>query len=64
MTIEFTVVGENREEPSQFLVIGADGHYYGYDPAREQISPIEPDGRWEMLPSTEGALSEPLPIDF
>jgi hypothetical protein len=55
MTIEFTVVGEHREDPSQFLVIGTDGQYYGYDPAREQLVAIEPDERWEMIRGYEEA---------
>jgi hypothetical protein len=35
MPIEFTVVGEHREDLSQYVVIGTDGHYYEYEPARE-----------------------------
>ena len=58
MTIEFTVVGEHREDPSQFLVIDADGHYYEYDPGREHLVAIEPDERWEPIRRYEDARSE------
>ncbi|MGD9713791.1 MAG: hypothetical protein AB7V46_17275 [Thermomicrobiales bacterium] len=53
MQIEFTVVGEHREEPSRFLVVGADGDYYEYDPAREHIAAVEPDERWEPVRDRE-----------
>ena len=58
MTIEFTVVGEHREDPSQFLVIGTDGQYYGYDPSREQLVAIEPDARWELIRGDDDAIAE------
>jgi hypothetical protein len=58
MLNEFTVVGEHKEDKAQFLVLGADGHYYEYDPAREQVTAIEPDARWEIIPDTEDSQSE------
>lgn len=50
MPYEFTVVGENREDESDLLVLGTDGKYYEYDPAREHFSQIEPDDQWELFP--------------
>ena len=61
MPIEFTFAGEHREARSQFLVLGADGQYYEYDPAREQIFAIEPDERWEMIPGSQEVKAEILP---
>jgi hypothetical protein len=58
MTIESTVVGEHREDPSRFLVIGTDGQYYGYDPSREQLVAIEPDARWELIRGDDDAITE------
>jgi hypothetical protein len=46
MPIEFTVVGEHRDDQSQLLVMGTDGKYYGYAAARDLFSPVEPDERW------------------
>jgi hypothetical protein len=57
MPNEFLVVGEHREDKSQFLLLGADGAYYGYDPASERIALTEPDEQWELLPDFEGALA-------
>lgn len=53
MPNEFTVVGENRDDESELLVLGADGYYYEYDPAHEQFSRIEPDETWEFFPGIE-----------
>lgn len=43
MPNEFTVVGEHREDEMELLVKGADGEYYGYRLAGEDIHPVEPD---------------------
>lgn len=57
MPNEFTIVGENKDDQSHFLVVGTDGNYYGYFPSREQFAPIEPDDQWIMFSSAE-ALEE------
>lgn len=64
MLNEFTVVGERREDKSQFLVIDTDGQYYEYDPAREQVVAIVPDERWEMIHVDEETLAEMSSTDY
>lgn len=49
MPTEYTVVGEHREDATQLLVMGEDGRYYSYVPAREQISPIDLDDTWLII---------------
>ncbi len=66
MPTEYTVIGENRNDESQLLVMGADGRYYSYIPARELISPIDLDETWiirddeslEMLDDEDSAALE------
>lgn len=53
MPNEFTVVGENRDDDTELLVLGTDEKYYGYDPSREQFSVTEPDERWEIFPGAD-----------
>ncbi|HEV2126871.1 MAG TPA: hypothetical protein VGW38_29320 [Chloroflexota bacterium] len=53
MPNEFTVVGENKDDASELLVMGADGKYYEYNPAREQLSVTEPDEQWELFPGAD-----------
>ena len=53
MPNEFTVVGENRDDESELLVVGTDERYYGYDPAREQFSATDLDERWEIFPEAD-----------
>jgi len=53
MPNEFTVVGENRDDDTHLLVVGADGNYYEYDPSREHMAMTEPDEQWELFPDTE-----------
>ncbi len=62
MPTEYTVVGENREDESQLLVMGEDGNYYSYVPARELISPIVLDESWvigDAPASNQPEASEP-----
>lgn len=42
----FTVVGEHKVDDAQLLVLGADGHYYGYLPRRQHFVLVEPDHHW------------------
>ncbi|HYH13361.1 MAG TPA: hypothetical protein VD789_13470 [Thermomicrobiales bacterium] len=58
MPNEFTVVGENRDDESQLLVVGTDGLYYGYQPAREHFSPVEPDESWTLYATVDDVLAE------
>jgi hypothetical protein len=52
---ELTVVGENRDDPSQLLMMGTDGSYYAYSLPDEDWSVVKPDDRWvvEPVPSPE-----------
>ncbi len=60
MPNEFTVVGENNDDASQFLVVGADGNYYGYSPSQERFVPVEPDEQWTVFASAD-ALEDVAP---
>ena len=55
MPVEFTIVGEHVEDPAHLLVLGADGAYYDYDPARERMAPTELDEQWLLLPTLDHA---------
>lgn len=61
MPNEFTVVGENRDDESQLLVMGTDGIYYGYQPAREHFSPVEPDESWTMYVTADEVFPDAMP---
>ena len=63
MPNEFTVIGEHKEDKTQLLVVGADGEYYGYFPARELFLPIEPDDSWEMYATAEDVEADVLPTE-
>lgn len=51
MPAEYTVIGEHRDDESQLLVMGTDGRYYSYAPARELIAPTDPDEFWVISDS-------------
>lgn len=55
MPVEFKIVGEHRDDPAHFLVLGTDGLYYDYDPAQERLAPTEPDAQWLFLPTLDEA---------
>jgi hypothetical protein len=49
MTNEFIIVGEHRTDHQQFLVRGADGRFYDYQPARDNLEPVDLDtDTWEI----------------
>jgi hypothetical protein len=58
MPNEFMVVGEHKDDESELLVKGADGHYYEYDPSHEQFSRIEPDERWKIFEDANEVSTE------
>lgn len=49
MPYEFTLIGEHTAYDDLLLVLGADGHYYQYHPAREEFSRVEPDESWTLF---------------
>lgn len=49
MPYEFTLVGEHSAYEDRLLVLGADGQYYQYHPAREEFSRVEPDDNWDLF---------------
>ena len=55
MPVEFTIVGEHLADPAHLLVLGADGAYYDYEPAHEQLAPTEPDAGRLLLPTRDEA---------
>ena len=58
MPIEYTVVGEHRDDETQLLVVGADGKYYGYAAAHDHFSPVEPDDQWIVQPRSDDLLGD------
>ena len=42
----FPVVGEHKVDDARLLLLGTDGHYYGYLPRRHHFVPVEPDHHW------------------
>ncbi len=48
MANEFNVVGERKDDELHLLVRDDDGQHYDYSVATEQVSPVEPDGRWKI----------------
>lgn len=48
MTNEFNVIGERKDDELHLLVRGDDGRHYDYSLASEQVSPVDPDERWEI----------------
>jgi len=58
MTNEFSLVGENREDNTQLLVIGTDGNYYGYDPGHDQLVRVHPDESWIIDEGRDETLDE------
>jgi hypothetical protein len=52
MPNEFMVVGEHRDDASELLVKGADGHFYEYDPAHD---------RWEIFADGNEVSAEAYP---
>jgi hypothetical protein len=58
MPYEFTFVGEHSTYDELLLVLGADGHYYEYHPAREEFSRVDPDDSWEIFVDIDEDLAE------
>lgn len=47
---DLAVVGENKDDPTQLLLLGADGHYYAYALPDGDPEEIEPGEEWEIEP--------------
>lgn len=47
-TIEFQVIGELKNDPGHFLLLGDDGQCYDYNIALDEIIPIDVDGTWAI----------------
>jgi hypothetical protein len=45
---EFAVVGENRDDPNQLLLLGADGRHYAYSLSAGDTTPVDPDATWSI----------------
>ena len=48
---DLAVVGENKEDPEQLLLMGPDGQYYAYSLPAGEPEPVEPDDHWEVEPT-------------
>jgi hypothetical protein len=46
--VEFQVIGELRDDPHHLLLLGSDGHSYGYDIISGDIRQLEPDDSWAV----------------
>lgn len=47
-TVEFQVIGELRDDPHHLLLLGSDGHSYGYDIISGDIRELEADDSWAV----------------
>jgi hypothetical protein len=47
-TVEFQVIGELRDDPHHLLLLGSDGHSYGYAIISGEIRELEPDDSWAV----------------
>lgn len=47
---DLSVVGENKDDPSQLLLLGSDGNHYAYSLPEDSIQQVEPDDRWDVDP--------------
>lgn len=45
---DLAVIGENKHDPSQLLLLGADGHYYAYSLPEGETEEVDPDDDWEV----------------
>ncbi len=45
---ELAVVGENKDDPEQLLLLGSDGNYYAYGLADGNTQPVQPDDHWSV----------------
>lgn len=53
----FAVVGEHRDDPTRFLLLGADGQHYDQTLPDGTPTPIEPDDEtWAVDPADDAAL--------
>lgn len=45
---ELAVVGENKDDPEQLLLLGSDGNYYAYSLPNGDTQPVQPDDHWSV----------------
>jgi hypothetical protein len=43
---ELAVVGENKSDPEQLLLLGADSNYYAYSLPDGDLHPVQPNDDW------------------
>jgi hypothetical protein len=53
---ELAVVGENKEDPEELLLLGSDGNYYAYHLPEGDPELVEPDEHWEVESTPEEEL--------
>lgn len=53
---ELVVVGEDRNDPRNLLLLGDDGVFYAWSMQDDDTEPVEPDQRWR--------LTTPLPEEY
>ena len=62
--IDFQVIGELRSDPGHLLLMGDDGHWYGYDIALGEFTRIEPSDAWAVDITDLVALRIEVPKDI
>ena len=53
---ELAVIGENKQDPDQLLLLGADGHHYAYSLPTGATEPVEVDDHWQVEVETDQEL--------
>ncbi len=53
---ELAFVGENKDDPTQLLVMGTDGSYYAYSLPDGDTRVVEPDDHWNVEPTSSQEL--------
>jgi hypothetical protein len=53
---ELAVVGENKQDPDQLLLLGADGNHYAYSLPSGATQPVEVDDQWMVEVEAEQEL--------
>jgi hypothetical protein len=53
-TIEFRVIGEQRDDSGHLLLLGADGRFYRYTTCCCELAPVEPDDTCVIDPIIAG----------
>lgn len=59
----FTVVGEHKADDTRLLVLGNDGRYYDYFPARQRFVPVQPGTHWLIYAHKTPYAAKPSTVE-